>query len=116
MGNVFPPHNDIHEMYDLKGSTFGRYLPEEEIAKSKNAVMKDLNFEKNKKKLQMGPAKRKLFISQLVRDVKVNRVLRRKKGIINLYLSDPINLQVAGTHESHGLQFIDRRSLHGKRQ
>ncbi|KAI7884910.1 SAICAR synthase-like protein [Lichtheimia hyalospora FSU 10163] len=71
MGNVFPPHNDIHEMYDLKGSTFGRFLPEEEISKSKNAVMKDLNFEKNKKKLQMGPSKRKLFISQLVRDVKL---------------------------------------------
>lgn len=79
MGNVFPPHNDIHEMYDLKGSTFGRFLPEEEISKSKNAVMKDLNFEKNKKKLQMGPSKRKLFISQLVRDVKVNRILRRRR-------------------------------------
>ncbi|KAI9319917.1 hypothetical protein BX666DRAFT_2018084 [Dichotomocladium elegans] len=71
MGNVFPPHNDIHEMYDLKGSTIGRLLCDEDIIKAKNAVLKDLNWEKNNKKLQMGPAKRKLFISQLVRDVKL---------------------------------------------
>ena len=73
MGNVLPPHNDIHEMYDLKGSTFGRFLPQEEIEKNKNnAVMKDLNFEKNNKKLQLGPQKRKMFISQLTRDARVN--------------------------------------------
>ncbi|KAI7848938.1 hypothetical protein BDC45DRAFT_521960 [Circinella umbellata] len=72
MGNVLPPHNDIHEMYDLKGSTFGRFLPQEEIEKNKNnAVMKDLNFEKNNKKLQLGPQKRKMFISQLTRDARL---------------------------------------------
>ncbi|KAI9496181.1 hypothetical protein BDB00DRAFT_759104 [Zychaea mexicana] len=71
MGNVFPPNKDIHETYDLKGSIIGRLLPEAEIKKSKNAVMKDLNFEKNKQKLQLGPQKRKLFISQLMRDVKL---------------------------------------------
>lgn len=56
----------------------GRLLPEEEIKKSKNAVMKDLNFQKNNRKLQMGPQKRKLFIGQLMRDVKVKR--RRGEG------------------------------------
>ncbi|KAI7881969.1 SAICAR synthase-like protein [Lichtheimia hyalospora FSU 10163] len=71
MGNVFPPNKDIHETYDLKGSLVGRLLPEEEIKKSKNAVMKDLNFQKNNRKLQMGPQKRKLFIGQLMRDVKL---------------------------------------------
>ena len=87
MGNVLPPHNDIHEMYDLKGSTFGRFLPQEEIEKNKNnAVMKDLNFEKNNKKLQLGPQKRKMFISQLTRDARVNinhwdkDLVSRKKG------------------------------------
>ena len=33
--------------------------------------MKDLNFQKNNQKLQLGPQKRKLFISQLMRDVKL---------------------------------------------
>ncbi|KAI9322627.1 hypothetical protein BX666DRAFT_1849629 [Dichotomocladium elegans] len=71
MGNVFPANKDIHETYDLKGSLIGRLLKDEEIKKSKNAVMKDLNFQKNNQKLQLGPAKRKLFISQLTHDVKL---------------------------------------------
>ncbi|ORY97448.1 hypothetical protein BCR43DRAFT_438695 [Syncephalastrum racemosum] len=70
MGNVFPPNKDIHETYDLKGSLVGRLL-NEEAAKKPNAVMKDLNFVQNKKKLQLGPQKRKMFVSQLVRDVKL---------------------------------------------
>lgn len=76
MGNVLPPNKDIHETYDLKGSTIGRFLPEEEIKKNPYAVMKDLNWEKRAQKLQLGPQKRKLFITQLLRDVKVKNVLR----------------------------------------
>jgi 1-phosphatidylinositol-4-phosphate 5-kinase len=49
----------------------GRFLPEEEIKKNPYAVMKDLNWEKRARKLQLGPQKRKLFITQLLRDVKV---------------------------------------------
>ncbi|KAL0097370.1 hypothetical protein J3Q64DRAFT_1713075 [Phycomyces blakesleeanus] len=71
MANVFPPNKDVHETYDLKGSTIGRFLPEEEIEKNPHAVMKDLNWEKRGRKLQLGPKKRKIFISQLVRDVKL---------------------------------------------
>ncbi|KAG0174161.1 Phosphatidylinositol-4-phosphate 5-kinase [Apophysomyces sp. BC1015] len=66
MGNVFPPNKDIHETYDLKGSTFGRFLPEEEIKKNPYAVMKDLNWEKRGNKLELGPHKRKMLISQLL--------------------------------------------------
>jgi 1-phosphatidylinositol-4-phosphate 5-kinase len=51
----------------------GRFLPEEEIRKNPYAVMKDLNWEKRQRKLQLGPLKRKLFISQLVRDVTVRK-------------------------------------------
>ncbi|CAO3668449.1 unnamed protein product [Rhizopus stolonifer] len=69
MSNVFPPNKDIHETYDLKGSTLGRFLPEEEILKNPYAVMKDLNWEKQDRKLQLGPEKRKLFMTQIVRDV-----------------------------------------------
>ncbi|EIE79669.1 hypothetical protein RO3G_04374 [Rhizopus delemar RA 99-880] len=69
MSNVFPPNKDIHETYDLKGSTLGRLLPEEEVSKNPHAVMKDLNWEKRQRKLHLGPHKRKLFIGQLIRDV-----------------------------------------------
>ncbi|KAI9027329.1 hypothetical protein CLU79DRAFT_803276 [Phycomyces nitens] len=71
MGNVFPPNKDIHETYDLKGSTFGRFLAEEEIRKNPYAVMKDLNWEKRAKELQLGPGKRQMFVVQLLRDVKL---------------------------------------------
>ncbi|OAD78205.1 hypothetical protein PHYBLDRAFT_97688, partial [Phycomyces blakesleeanus NRRL 1555(-)] len=71
MGNVFPPNKDIHETYDLKGSTFGRFLAEEEIRKNPYAVMKDLNWEKRAKELQLGPSKRRMFVVQLLRDVKL---------------------------------------------
>lgn len=33
--------------------------------------MKDLNWEKRGQKLQLGPKKRKMFITQLLRDVKL---------------------------------------------
>ncbi|OZJ04476.1 hypothetical protein BZG36_02687 [Bifiguratus adelaidae] len=71
MGNVFPPNKDVHETYDLKGSTFGRYLPEEEVARNPNAVMKDLNWERKNRKLELGPTKRHLFVKQLQSDVKL---------------------------------------------
>jgi 1-phosphatidylinositol-4-phosphate 5-kinase len=71
MGNVFPPNKDVHETYDLKGSTFGRFLPDEEVQKNPYAVMKDLNWEKRDRKLELGPAKRILFIEQIERDVEL---------------------------------------------
>jgi len=71
MANVFPPGKDVHETYDLKGSKYGRLLPEEEIQKNPNAVMKDLNWEKRGRKLMLGPRKRRLFIQQLVMDVRL---------------------------------------------
>ncbi|ORZ10074.1 hypothetical protein BCR42DRAFT_333937 [Absidia repens] len=71
MGNVFPPNKDVHETYDLKGSTLGRLLPEEEIKRNPSAVMKDLNWESRKRKLKLGPQKRGLFVKQLVRDVRL---------------------------------------------
>lgn len=45
--------------------------------------MKDLNWEKRERKLQLGPQKRKLFISQLVRDVTVSDHIPNKYKCIN---------------------------------
>ncbi|KZT53100.1 SAICAR synthase-like protein [Calocera cornea HHB12733] len=68
MNNLFPPHRDIHETYDLKGSTVGRELSEEKIRQNPRAVQKDLNWINNHKQLELGPEKRALFIEQIRRD------------------------------------------------
>ncbi|TPX32674.1 hypothetical protein SeMB42_g07585 [Synchytrium endobioticum] len=69
MGNVFPPNKDIHEVYDLKGSTVGRIVPDEVVKKNPSAVMKDLNFLQRGRKLQLGPAKSLMLIEQMTKDV-----------------------------------------------
>lgn len=68
MNNLFPPHKDIHETYDLKGSTVGRIYPEEKAMKNPRAVLKDLNWINRGKTLEFGPEKRALFTEQLRRD------------------------------------------------
>lgn len=71
MGNVFPSNKDVHETYDLKGSTFGRYTSNEEIARNPHAVLKDLNWVERGRKLEFGSYKRSLLIKQLHKDVQV---------------------------------------------
>ncbi|KAK7685374.1 hypothetical protein QCA50_011236 [Cerrena zonata] len=68
MNNLFPPHKDIHETFDLKGSTVGREYPEEKAARNPRAVMKDLNWINRGKTLELGPEKRALLTEQLRRD------------------------------------------------
>ncbi|KAJ3194870.1 Phosphatidylinositol-4-phosphate 5-kinase [Irineochytrium annulatum] len=69
MGNVFPANKDIHETYDLKGSTVGRLLRDEEMKKNPIAVLKDLNWLQRNRKLRLGPLKRELFVTQMEKDV-----------------------------------------------
>jgi len=68
MNNLFPPHKDIHETYDLKGSTVGREYPEEKAAQKPRAVLKDLNWINRGRTLDLGPEKRALLTEQLRRD------------------------------------------------
>jgi 1-phosphatidylinositol-4-phosphate 5-kinase len=69
MNNLFPPHKDIHETYDLKGSSIGRIYPEDEAAKKEYKVtLKDLNWINRNKSLELGPEKRALLTEQLRRD------------------------------------------------
>ncbi|KAF8954775.1 hypothetical protein BDZ97DRAFT_369376 [Flammula alnicola] len=68
MNNLFPPHKDVHETYDLKGSTVGREYPEEKAAKNPRAVLKDLNWIHRGNMLELGPEKRALLTEQLRRD------------------------------------------------
>ncbi|KAJ1675299.1 Phosphatidylinositol-4-phosphate 5-kinase, partial [Spiromyces aspiralis] len=66
---------DIHAQYDLKGSLHGRILMPEEAAKPR-ACLKDQNWLNNGIKLQLGPAKRREFVEQLIRDVELLIKLR----------------------------------------
>ena len=69
MNNLFPPHRDIHETYDLKGSTVGRLYPEEKAAQNPRAVLKDLNWIDRHKQLELGPEKRAFLTEQLRSDL-----------------------------------------------
>lgn len=85
MGNVFPSNKDVHETYDLKGSTFGRLTSDEEISRNPHAVLKDLNWVDRQRKLEFGAQKRTIFINQLYKDVHVNKqsyiiFIRKKKN------------------------------------
>ncbi|KAF9020636.1 SAICAR synthase-like protein [Hymenopellis radicata] len=55
MNNLFPPHKDVHETFDLKGSTVGREYPEELAKEKNNPVLKDLNWIHRGHMLELGP-------------------------------------------------------------
>ena len=69
MNNLFPPHRDIHQTFDLKGSTIGRDFKEEELEKNPRATLKDLNWLRRGYHLEFGPEKKEVFIAQMERDV-----------------------------------------------
>lgn len=73
MNNLFPPHRDIHETYDLKGSAYGREYPEEKAKTNPRAVLKDLNWVNRGRTLEFGPEKRALLTEQLRRDMEFLR-------------------------------------------
>lgn len=68
MNNLFPPHRDIHETFDLKGSTVGRDYKDD--GKKTKPTLKDLNWLRMNKHLEFGPEKQSPFLEQLRRDVK----------------------------------------------
>ena len=76
MNNLFPAHKDIHDSYDLKGSTVGRIYPEERARENPRAVLKDLNWIDRGKVLELGPEKRALLIEQLRRDAELLKDLQ----------------------------------------
>ncbi|KAK9467780.1 hypothetical protein V1512DRAFT_260050 [Lipomyces arxii] len=71
MNNLFPPHRDIHQMFDLKGSTAGRDYDESKLEQNKHATMKDLNWRRRDKHINLGPHKRAKFMNQLEIDVRL---------------------------------------------
>ena len=69
MNNLFPPHRDIHEMFDLKGSTIGRDFKEEDLAGNPRVTLKDLNWLRRGFHLEFDARIRQIFLDQLKRDV-----------------------------------------------
>lgn len=76
MNNLFPPHRDIHTTFDLKGSTVGRDYKEEDLEQNPRATLKDLNWLRRKRHLELGLQKRQLFLQQLRCDVKLLQRLK----------------------------------------
>ncbi|TIC57965.1 hypothetical protein E3Q05_01019 [Wallemia mellicola] len=95
MNNLFPPHRDIHETYDLKGSAIGREYPEEMIKEKPGAVLKDLNWVHRHRRLELGPEKRALFLTQLNRDTQ----LLQRLGIMDYSLLLGIHDMTRGNSE-----------------
>jgi 1-phosphatidylinositol-4-phosphate 5-kinase len=71
MNNLFPPHRDIHQTFDLKGSTIGRDFKEEDLEKNPRATLKDQNWNRRNLHLEFGPQKKEIFIDQMERDVRL---------------------------------------------
>lgn len=69
MNNLFPPHRDIHATFDLKGSTVGRDYKEEDLEQNPRATLKDLNWLRRKRHLELGIQKKRMFLEQLRKDV-----------------------------------------------
>jgi 1-phosphatidylinositol-4-phosphate 5-kinase len=76
MNNLMPPHRDIHETYDLKGSTVSREYPEDKARDNPGATLKDLNWIRRQKQLALGPEKSMMFIEQLKADAAFLQMLR----------------------------------------
>ncbi|KAL2268305.1 hypothetical protein VTJ83DRAFT_3151 [Remersonia thermophila] len=71
MNNLFPPHRDIHQTFDLKGSTVGRDYKEDDLENNPRATLKDLNWLRRKRHLELGMQKKQLFLEQLQKDVRL---------------------------------------------
>jgi 1-phosphatidylinositol-4-phosphate 5-kinase len=76
MNNLFPPHRDIHRTFDLKGSTVGRDFKEDDLEGNPRATLKDLNWLRRDMHLEFGPTKKRMFIEQMQRDVKILQRLK----------------------------------------
>jgi hypothetical protein len=69
MQSVFYGDNEIHEMYDLKGSTVGRAATEKEKARGPSrCVYKDLDLMASGTKIKLGPGRREAFLAQMASD------------------------------------------------
>ncbi|KAI0758492.1 SAICAR synthase-like protein [Trametes elegans] len=120
MNNLFPAHKDIHETYDLKGSTVGPEYPEEKAAQNPRAVLKDLNWIQRRKMLELGPKKRAPLTEQLRHDSELLKDL----GVMDYSLLVGIHNMQRGNRDnvrrnnlrvfSPDMPIINRKKMLGK--
>lgn len=96
INNLFSAHKDVHESYDLKGSTVGREYPEAKAVQNPRAVLKDLNWINRRKTLKLGPEKRALLTEQLRRDSD----LLKELGVMNYSLLVSIHSMRRGNRDN----------------
>ena len=108
MNNLFPPHRDVHELYDLKGS----YVSREQTSSNPHAVLKDTNWTKRGRVIELGPEKHALFEKQLRADVALLQRLRLMDYSLLIGLHDVAagaGLQRTSTLRGGGVQPMLRK-------
>ncbi|KAG4091011.1 SAICAR synthase-like protein [Neocallimastix lanati (nom. inval.)] len=103
MQNVYPPNKDMHRMYDLKGSTRGRFVPLP--SKEKNyarTIFKDINWTDENRHLILGPKKRKLLLDQLEKDSK----FLQSMGVMDYSLLVGIHQRNKGNSENIRMKLL----------
>ncbi len=68
MQSVFDTKKEIHAIYDLKGSSVGRFSTKEELA-NPNCVQKDNDFHSSGASIELGEGRKRAFMRQLQSDV-----------------------------------------------
>ncbi|KAI5820827.1 hypothetical protein BZA77DRAFT_367710 [Pyronema omphalodes] len=76
MNNVFPPQHEIHQTWDLKGSTYRRLTSESKIAENPKKTQQDNNWRNKGMRLHLGPQKAELLLNQLRSDSDFLKKLR----------------------------------------
>jgi len=103
MQNVYPPNKDMHRMYDLKGSTKGRFVPLPEEEKNyARTIFKDLNWTNENRHLILGPEKRQLLLEQLEKDAKFLETM----GVMDYSLLVGIHLRNKGNSENIRMKLL----------
>jgi len=103
MQNVYPPNKDMHRMYDLKGSTRGRFVPLPEEEKNyARTIFKDINWTNENRHLILGPEKRKLLLEQLEKDSKFLQTM----GVMDYSLLVGIHLRNKGNSENIRMKLL----------
>jgi len=103
MQNVYPPNKDMHRMYDLKGSTEGRFVqPPQEEKNYARTIFKDLNWTEENRHLVLGPEKRKLLLEQVEKDSKFLQTM----GVMDYSLLVGIHQRNKGNSENIRMKLL----------
>jgi len=90
-------------MYDLKGSTKGRFVePPQEEKNYARTIFKDLNWTDENRHLVLGPEKRKLLLEQIEKDSKFLQTM----GVMDYSLLVGIHLRNKGNSENIRMKLL----------